>query len=166
MKRKPFTRLFFACCYDVKCSLVIIGVFFLLSLPSIGQDMAATWKFESQRKEIAPVYTVDKKNTFRGAPTLTLSGGGKEYADGHWYKIVEVEAEKYFLFRSYFNASNLDEPNRSVLARIIWLNESNKQVGFTEYPVTLAEKTKEDLNIIEKLYKVPAETKRAKLEFH
>ena len=168
MKRKPIIRLFFACLHiqHVKWSLLIIGVFSLMSFSAIAQDMSATWKFESQRKEIAPVYAVDKKNTFRGEPTLTLSGGGKEYADGHWYKIVEVEAEKYFLFRSYFNASNLEEPNRCVLARIIWLNETNKQVGFTEYPVTLAEKTKEGWNIFEQLYKVPAETKRAKLELH
>ena len=77
----------------------------LCCIPGVSQEMSAVWKFESQRKEIEPAYSIDAKNTFQGKPTLTLSGGGKEYADGHWYKVVNVEAGQYFQFQNYFKAS-------------------------------------------------------------
>jgi len=147
--------------FPLFCGLMILSI-----VPGVSQDMSTAWKFESQRKELAPMYAIDKKNTFREAPTLMLSGGGKAYADGHWYKTVNVEAGEYFLFRSYFMASKVEEPGRSILARIIWRNESGDQIGFTEYPVTLSEKNKEGWNIFEKLYKVPDKTTTAKLELH
>ncbi len=147
-------------------SPLLSGLLLLVFVPTIGQDFSSEWKFESQRKEIAPVYSVDTKNTFRGEPTLTLSGGGKEYADGHWYKYVHVEAGAYFDFKGYYIASNVEDAKRNIQARIIWLNKSGEQVDFTEYPVTLLDKTKEGWNVFEKLYKVPDGTSRAKLELH
>ncbi len=136
------------------------------TIPGISQDVASTWKFESQRKQIEPGYSIDTKNTFNGKPTLILNGGGKEHADGHWYKVVSVTPGEYFQFRSYYQSTNVDEPKRSILARVIWLDESGKQVGFTEYPLTLPDKSEEGWNVFEQHYKIPAETKRAKLELH
>lgn len=147
-------------------SLVVLLVHTLCLAPSgFSQDKSA-WKFECQRKEIEPTYSVDEKNTFQGKPTLTLGGGGKEYTDGHWYKIVDVQTGEYFEFKGYYIAANVEEPHRSILARIIWQNDAGKQLGFTEYPVTLPNKTPEGWNIFEHIYKVPAETKHAKLELH
>jgi len=147
--------------YGLLCGTVL----FMTGLAD-SQDLSTDWKFECQRKEIAPNYAIDTKNTFRGQPTLILGGGGKEYADGHWYKIVHVEAGAYFQYRSYFMATKVEESNRSILARVIWLNESGEQVGYTEYPNTLPDKTNEGWSIFEHLYKVPTETKKAKLELH
>jgi len=131
-----------------------------------AQELSAEWKFESQRKEIAPIYAIDKKNTFRGAPTLVLRGDGKEYADGHWYKYVNVEAGTYYEFKGYYQAYQVEDANRNIQARIIWLDNTDKQVGFTEYPVTLQEKSGEGWNIFNKVYLVPANVVRAKLELH
>jgi len=149
-----------------KLSLLFSCMLILPGIPGDSQDMSTMWKFESQRKELAPVYSIDRKNTFQGEPALIVSGGGKEYADGHWTKIVNVESGEYYQFRSYFIASKVEEPNRSILARIIWQNESGGQIGFTEYPVTLPEKTKEGWSVFEQLYKVPDKTTKAKLELH
>jgi predicted amidohydrolase len=137
----------------------------LFSSPLIAQEInSADWKFESQRKEIAPVFFVDKETTYMGLPTLALAGGGKEYADGHWYKTVKVDPGKYFAFQTYFLASKVNEPNRSVLARIIWQNASGENIGEAEYPATLIDKKKEDWNIIEQTYRVPEQATRAKIE--
>lgn len=168
MKRNNIPHFTFAANLPLKGKVLLLFMSFLLSMnfPCASQDNSTEWKFESQRKEIAPIYSIDKKNIFRDEPTLMLQGGGKEYADGHWYKIVNVEAGAYFIFRSYYMASKVEEPKRCILARIIWLNAANEQIGFTEYPLTLSEKTKEGWSIFEHLFKVPAETKKAKLELH
>ncbi|MEK6781214.1 MAG: carbon-nitrogen hydrolase family protein [Bacteroidota bacterium] len=163
MKRKSLLNHFLA---EMKPSMLICGALILMTVPGAGQEISSEWKFECQRKQIAPEYAIDAKNTFHGKPTLTLSGSGKEYADGHWHKLVNVEAQEYFQFRSHFIASKVDEPERSILARIIWQNESGEQVGFTEYPITLPDKTNEGWSIIEQSYKVPPEASKAKLELH
>ena len=51
------------------------------------------WSFESQRKEIAPKWYIDSSTTYNGQPTLAIAGGGKEYANGHWYHTMNVEPD-------------------------------------------------------------------------
>ena len=132
---------------------------------SIAQEQTlSNWKFESQRKEIAPVSFIDKKVLFNNAPTLALSGGGKKYADGHWYYFSNVQAGKYYAFETSFMTSKIEEPYRSVLARIIWLNESGEIIGEAEYPATLLDKNKQGWSIIKQTYKVPERASKAKLE--
>jgi len=145
----------------LSCALMFIKISALCQ-----QFNPSEWKFESQREAIAPVWYIDNKISFTGNQTLALKGGGKEYADGHWYKKMNVEPGEYYQFRAYFKASQVEEPNRSILARILWQNESGEQVGFTEYPAIQREKTKEGWNTIEQIYKVPAEAKEAKIELH
>ncbi|MEO8762718.1 MAG: carbon-nitrogen hydrolase family protein [Ginsengibacter sp.] len=151
----------------IKPMVISFVLTFIIALPAICQQFGAdAWKFESQREEIAPVWYADNKMEYSGSPTLVLKGGGKEYADGHWYSIVNVKPGVYFKFRAYYLASKVEEPARSVLARILWQNQSGEQVGFTEYPATLRTKTKEGWTQIEQVYLVPAEASQAKLELH
>jgi predicted amidohydrolase len=147
-------------------SLLSVLMFFIKVPAACQQFSPSEWKFESQREAIAPVWYIDSKTSFRGNQTLALNGGGKQYADGHWYNKVNVEPGDYFKFQAYFKASKVEEPGRSILARILWQKESGESVGFTEYPVTLREKTKEGWSVIEQLYKVPAEATKAKIELH
>lgn len=150
----------------VRLCLPIFILLILTNTGVTGQDMTSEWKFESQRKEIAPVYSIDLINMFRGEPTLKLSGGGKEYADGHWFKLVNVEAGEYYEFKGYYLATKVEDELRNIQARIIWLNKAGKQLGFTEYPVTLSYKTEEGWSVFNKVFKVPDETSEAKLELH
>ena len=147
---------------------MICGVmcFMVMALPSQGQNPGAGWKFESQRPALAPVSAVDKAVMFEGQPTLALGGGGKEHAAGYWYKIVPAEPGVYYQFRTYFKANGVDEPARSILARVIWQNASGKVVGFREYPATLMDKDKNGWRAIAQSYQAPAEAKTAKLELH
>ncbi|HTF29937.1 MAG TPA: carbon-nitrogen hydrolase family protein [Flavitalea sp.] len=122
------------------------------------------WKFESQRKEIAPVGFIDSTITYDGKPTLSLAGGGKEYSNGHWYIILNVEPGQFFQFRSNFIASNVEEPARSILARIIWRDSQGKKIGTPEYPASFPAKTNGSWNSIKQLYKVPEDARQAKIE--
>src|ERR1700730_3040883 len=140
---------------------------FFVEIPAQCQKFTPSeWKFESQREAIAPVWYIDSKTSYKGNQTLALKGGGKAYADGHWYNKVNVEPGEYFQFLAYFTTAKVEEPNRSILARILWQNESGEPVGLAEYPAILRDKTKEGWSIIEQSYKVPAEAKKAKIELH
>ncbi len=142
-------------CLIMFCSIVTVQ----------GQEiLPSDWKFESQRKEIAPVRFIDSVITHEGKPTLALQGGKKEYANGHWYSIVNVEPGEYFLFQANFMASNIDNPGRSILSRIIWQDQSGKKIDYIEYPVTALQGKKEDWNLMKQLYRVPDNARKAKIE--
>lgn len=122
------------------------------------------WKLESQRKEIAPVGFIDSAIRYDGKPTLALSGGGKEYSNGHWFTVVNVEPGEFFQFRSNFMASNVEEPGRSILARVIWQDRNGKRIATPEYPTPILTKSKDSWNAITQSYKVPNDANKAKIE--
>lgn len=146
----------------VLCAVVCV----LFVTASFSQGADSEWRFESQRPAIAPVSAIDTKVKFEGEPTLALKGGGKDHAAGYWYKVVPAEAGSYYEFRTHFRSSAVDEPARSILARVLWQNASGKVVGFREYPATLMDEEKNGWRIIAQSYQAPAEAKSAKLELH
>lgn len=156
-------------CCTLKGKLVLPGFLLYLSFSGMaacfGQD-AALWKFESQRSAISPQSYIDRNVTFEGHPSLAIKGGGKDHAAGYWYREVEVAPGAHYLFRTYFKSSLVDEPARSILARVIWQDMSGKLIGFREYPATLMDKTKNGWEIIEQVYQAPEGTKTARLELH
>lgn len=145
------------------CILLLSSVY---NSASAQQKAQSEWKFESQRPDIAPVFSVDRKVLSGGAPSLSLHGGGKDHAAGYWYKVVSAVAGEHYQFRTYFKSEKVDEPARNILARVIWQNASGKTIGFREYPATLPDKTKDGWRIIEQTYQAPAETTTARLELH
>jgi predicted amidohydrolase len=155
-----------------KYQLKLISTIWLLSITLFcgtvsGQDHEldpSGWKLESQRKEITPVGFIDSTIKYDGKPTLALSGGGKEYSNGHWYTIVNVEPGQFFQFRSNFIVSNVEEPERSILARVIWQDSKGKRVGTPEYPASFPAKSKSSWNEINQSYKVPEDASKAKIE--
>ncbi len=122
------------------------------------------WKFECQREELTPLNYINKKIKFRNNYTLTLAGGNKEYANGSWVNTINISPEKYYRFRVYFKAEKVEQPWRSVLARVIWMKENGEEIGVAEYPRTLLQKSPENWSIIEQIYKTPQDARKAKLE--
>ncbi len=127
-------------------------------------DSEQNWQFDCQRDEIAPLHSIDNNLLFRDKPTLVLSGGGKASANGNWYTVMDVEPGKYYLFKTYYLGKHVEEPNRCVLACILWQDETGKQIGRAEYPATSRQKSPENWNILEQTYRVPEKVKRARIE--
>ena len=148
------------------CGALCFLMIMVLGQPSQSQDAGAGWKFESQRPAIAPMSAIDELVMFEGQPTLALKGGGKDHAAGYWYKIVPAEPGAYYQFRTYFKSNAVDEPARSILARVVWQNASGKLVGFREYPATLIDEQKNGWRVIAQSYQAPVDAKTAKLELH
>jgi predicted amidohydrolase len=147
---------------------ILFSLFLLILYSDIAaqvQDIKiSAWKMESQRKEIAPFAFVDSVITFDGKPTLALTGAGKDYSNGHWFTIINTEPDQYYQFKTNFITSNIEEPNRSILARIIWLDATGKRIGTPEYPASIADNTKGNWNTLQQLYLVPKEARKAKIE--
>jgi predicted amidohydrolase len=122
------------------------------------------WIFETKRDELAPWHSIDSSVIFRQKPTLALSGNGKEHANGLWTKTMGIVPGGYYQLNAFFKAENTGQPWRSVLARIIWLDEVNGQIGFTEYPSTLRDLSPAGWNQIGKVYQAPATARKARIE--
>jgi len=141
---------------------------FCMLVPSsmaYSQDVGQ-WTFGSQRPEIAPQHAVDKSITFEGQPTLVLKGGGKDYAAGYWSTVVNIQPGIFYRFRTHYESRHVDEPQRSILARVIWRDDQGNVAGFREYPATLREQTKSGWHIIEQSYQAPKTARTAHLELH
>ena len=122
------------------------------------------WLFETKRDELAPLYFIDSTVIFRQKPTLALSGNGKGHANGLWTKTMDIVPGGYYHLNAFFKADNTGQPWRSVLARIIWLDEGNRQIGFTEYPPTQRDLSPAGWNQIKMVYQAPASAGKARIE--
>jgi predicted amidohydrolase len=149
--------------YENALTTLFILAIYALSQPVSGQ--VSEWKFESQRDAINPQWYVDSNVKTADGPTLALAGNGKDYADGHWYRYTTAEPGRYYRFQTTYKTDKVEEPDRCIQARLIWLNETGKQLGFTEYPVTTSVMP-EGWWQIEKVYQAPEGTAKAKLELH
>lgn len=134
-------------------------IFFMLSINLYGQY---EWLFQSPRAEIAPAFWIDQEILHEGGATYALAGDNKEYAHGWWTATLPSKPETFYEFTTYFLARNVQETHRSILARLLWLNEAGKVIGQAEYPRTLENGL--DWRIIQQTYRSPVDARQAKLE--
>ncbi len=146
------------------CYLALMLIALSCSNPKSSASFDTDWEFQSLRSEIDPGHWISKEVQFEGTPTLVLSGDNKEYANGSWTRTYDVNSEQYYEFTSYFKSENVDEIDRSVLSRIIWLTDDNKQVAFIEFPGLRAKQANDDWKVIQQTYQVPSGATKAKID--
>ena len=122
------------------------------------------WTFKCQRDEIAPEYGVDKILKYNGKETMTLSGGGKDYANGSWTADFEVVSGRFYDFSVHFKVSDVEEPARSIVAKITWLDKDGKRTGFKEYPDYAPDEQKKEWQQVRQVYQVPEGVAKARVE--
>src|SRR5512139_1904143 len=94
---------------------------FLLAAPAAA-DAASTdgWKPYAVRDEIAPRSFSERDE--RGGLVLGLAGRGDDAVDGRWVREVPVVPGKTYAFRAAWRAESVASPDRSVLARLVFLD--------------------------------------------
>ena len=123
------------------------------------------WNPESAREELEPYFETGSPQPVEGSPTLIIRSNGKESNNGWWSKILQVRPGKYYEFHTGFQAVGVKEDqNRSILARVIWLDSSGKQAALPEYPATDLERSEESWKKIRGVYQAPEKAASAKLE--
>ncbi len=149
--------------------LIFLILSFHIHAIVLGQDagnlsVAEKWQFSSQRSELSPNYFIDSEIPYHGFSSLAIEGGGNDIANGCWYTTVDVKPDSWYEFKVYFLAEHIDEPNLSVLARILWYDGDENQVARAEYPSTIAKKTDDVWGLIQQKYLVPDGAIKAKIE--
>lgn len=141
----------------------------LMSIPSQGQKISSheegyNWQFYSQREALAPKWEIDNQQIWEDYPTLVLAGGGNPIVNGQFFAFQDVEAGAWYQFQAYFQAKAVEDPARCILARIIWQDQSGRQIGRAEYPITIPGKTADQRQSIAAPYQVPEGVTRARIE--
>jgi predicted amidohydrolase len=136
-----------------------------------GQEQPAPdgWRSEAPRAEIAPLFfRVERAPGASAADArlLGLAGQGNAAVDGRWVRVLPVKAGTNYRFTAEYQARDVDEPERSVLARVVWLGERGKRVETPEYPRTRARRAPDGWSALEGTYLAPAGAVEAQLELH
>jgi predicted amidohydrolase len=126
------------------------------------------WRTEAPRAEIAPLFRVERPADALAVYKymLVLAGRGDANVDGRWVRVLPVKAGVHYQFTVEYQAQDVAEPERSVLARVIWLDPLGKRVETPEYPRESPRRTADDWSTLEGQYLAPAGTVQAQVELH
>ena len=127
------------------------------------------WRFESPRPETAALRWVEQPQENGGRPELILglAGGGKDFVDGRWIHDEVIEPGKCYAFRVRFRPSQVKNLERSVLARVVWLDAEGRRLAEPEYPGEAQRYALSDSwRRLEAQYSAPAAASRARIELH
>ena len=122
------------------------------------------WRFYAQRTELAPAYWIENKVLFKGRPTLALAGNGKNFINGSWRHRYDIQPGRFYRLTTYFKPKNIKQLNRSILAQLAWFDDSDKQVGFVEFPAPRAREADSGWYVLQQIYQAPAGASEARID--
>ena len=148
---------------------VLLGTVLWLTARSAAAEAAAPagpegWATAAARDEIAPAAKVERDSG--GRYSLALSGRGDAAVDGRWERREAVAAGKYYVFHAEYRAEHVATPARSVLARVVFLDDAGKTIGTPEFPLTAPGATADDWHVLTGTYQAPEKSASARLELH
>jgi len=119
------------------------------------------WSFTSARAEIAPQSSVHRDGD---GYRLVIKGNGDAIADGRWMKRIALPPGEHVSFSARYRARNIEMASRNVIAGIVWLDESGKEVGNSDHAATSLAADANGWRPITAVYKVPPKAKQAQIE--
>jgi predicted amidohydrolase len=122
------------------------------------------WRPYAVREEIAPRSWTDRDA--QGRLLLGLAGRGDDAVDGRWVREVTVVPAHFYRFHAEYRAQGVRSVARSVLARLVWLDDSDRSRRAMEYPTVSGEATEEGWTALGGVYRAPDGATRARLELH
>ncbi|HNZ48494.1 MAG TPA: carbon-nitrogen hydrolase family protein [Candidatus Hydrogenedentes bacterium] len=95
-------------------------IFFMIIAAVCSATELKDWESRAPRKEIAP--------SFERLPDgrLRISADDREGLDGCWFKSFPVTGGQWYRFDARYQASGVEYPRRSVLARLLWQSGDGK----------------------------------------
>lgn len=98
-----------------------LRVFLLAFLAITASGVESEWTGMAAREEIRPKF-IDRQNG-----VLVIKSDDREGLDGHWTKTFPVKGGHFYAFRT-LRKTNLENPRRHALARVIWRDENGKVI--------------------------------------
>ena len=83
------------------------------------------WQSKSLRHEIAPVFSREKES-------LVITAGNQDGTHGWWERSFPVKGGTHVAFGVDFQATNIAEVSRSVVAKILWRDDKGAPVGMDD----------------------------------
>jgi len=90
------------------------------------------WSFWSPRAEATPEHVANPKAGREGRGGLVIETGPGEQWIGCWVKTLPVQGGKHYQFEAWRKFRDVAEPRRSVVTRIIWLDEKGGRVRWEQ----------------------------------
>ena len=169
----------------VRFLLAIVGLF-ACSIDAAtvdeGQSAPDGWKMEAPRAEIRPQFAYRPTGGRDGKGSLMIIADEREGLDGYWVKNLPITGGKYYRFSALRKIENISSPRRSVVARVVWQDDSGKSVlrdtpvvsgylkGYPpiaepEYPMDKATGA-DGWTEVSDVYRAPSKATRAIVELH
>lgn len=140
------------------------------------------WTFWSPRAEAEPSHQVEPKAGKDGMGALVIETGVGEHWIGCWQKLLPIQGGRFYRFEAWRRFRDVPEARRSVVARVIWLDEKGGRVkwespapaGYAkgtipqaepEYPADLGS-AQGQWGKVSALLKAPAAARQAKVELY
>jgi predicted amidohydrolase len=160
---------------------ILISSALLVGFSSQAADLEG-WKFWSPRAEATPEHGVNPKAGRDGKGGLVIETGPGEQWIGCWEKTLPVQGGKHYQFEAWRKFRDVPEPRRSVVTRVIWLDEKGGRVKWEEpaaagyakgtipqaepeYPADLGSETG-DWGRFSTALRAPTAAKQAKVELY
>ena len=114
-------------------------ILFALSFWAISKIHAASadeWTTVAPRDEIRPQFQRTETGGKSGHGALAIRADEREGLHGWWQKTFPVTGGRHYRFSAWHRAENIAVPRRSVLARVVWRDDTGKEVPRREGVVT------------------------------
>src|SRR5678816_2519860 len=102
----------------------------------IHTSFADEWTTVAPREEIRPLFQHTEIGGKSGHGALIIRADEREGLHGWWKKTFSVSAGRYYRFSAWHRTENISVPRRSVLARVLWRDDAEKEVQRREGVVT------------------------------
>ncbi len=93
-----------------------------------GRTPPDGWQPAAPRDEIRPQFDYLPKAGDKGEGALIIIADERDGLDGYWMKTFPVTGGKHYRFFALRKIENIASPRRSVVVRIIWLDDDGKRV--------------------------------------
>lgn len=136
------------------CHFTTVLSILLWSINSVFCQMQDDWHFRAQRPEIEPKHWIESDFTYQGQNTLVIAGDKKGHDNGSWVGKYDIQSIAFLQFSSHYYSRQVDEPNRSIITTLVWLDEEGEQIGPKEFPRFFGEQ-EDGWSLFRQTYKVP-----------
>jgi predicted amidohydrolase len=160
-------------------SMTVFAILLSLSATAAAQN---GWSAASPREEIRPKFSYQPAGGREGREVLVVAADGREGLDGAWEKTFPISGGRHYRFAAYRSVKEIDAPRRSVVVRVLWKDDSGKEVvrdspvvsgylkGATpvaepEYPTDKATDANGWTEVSD-VYQAPSRATRAVVELH
>lgn len=116
--------------------LVLAVVWSFCAAFRIQAASADGWTTAAPREEIRPQFRSEEAGGKSGHGALAIHADEREGLHGWWQKSFAVTGGRHYRFSSSHRTQNIAVPRRSVLARVLWLNDAGNEVPRREGVLT------------------------------